>query len=373
MAHRKILYSLESLPRNSKIAIYGSGKIGSGFFGMVKALRSDITVSFYINTFNNGERDGLNVIKIGDVDKHTGEFDFIVVASSEWDSIEDVLYETSLDYWFISNDLIYQSIELRSLGTFRFQSEELINLTGRLKSVRDFFEPDDRLYFDHLVKIHSVPDESDFFSFARATKNIFKNPYTDFLDKKNSGNLVIEGGVADGTDSENFFKFYNNTKLTIYGFEPFIETYESSSKSAALDAKGMRVFPFALWDEDKKMQFKKDAGSATTSSLVTGDSCDNEAAVFEVQACKLDSFLSNKSIDSVCLIKLDIEGAEVEALRGATEIIRKFKPQLAISIYHKKEHLYQIPEFLKSLNPDYKFKLGFYSSTFIDTVLYAIN
>jgi len=69
---------------------------------------------------------------------------------------------------------------------------------------------------------------------------------------------------------------------------------------------------------------------------------------------------------------MDIEGAELEALQGAARVIAEHKPQLAICLYHKKEHFIDIPLYLKKLNPDYRFRLGHYNADHTETVLYAL-
>lgn len=92
-----------------------------------------------------------------------------------------------------------------------------------------------------------------------------------------------------------------------------------------------------------------------------------------------DGFVQCVALDDVTptyapnLIKMDIEGAEYDALLGARNIINKYLPGLAISIYHRPEHLWQIPLLIDDIAPG---KYGFYirshaMSTF-DTVLYAI-
>jgi len=70
---------------------------------------------------------------------------------------------------------------------------------------------------------------------------------------------------------------------------------------------------------------------------------------------------------------MDIEGAELEALKGAERIIREHKPKLAICAYHKPEDIYTLPEFIKGCRDDYRLYLRHYSpyNTF-DTVLYAV-
>jgi len=73
----------------------------------------------------------------------------------------------------------------------------------------------------------------------------------------------------------------------------------------------------------------------------------------------------------VTFIKMDIEGAEVEAVSGAADIIRSQKPKLAICVYHSKEHIIKIPFLLKKLVPEYKIYLRHHSPSLLDTVCYA--
>lgn len=70
-------------------------------------------------------------------------------------------------------------------------------------------------------------------------------------------------------------------------------------------------------------------------------------------------------------IKMDIEGEEANAIIGATKILQRFKPRLAISIYHKMDDFYTIPSLLSKINPDYLFAIRHYTSTPYETVLYA--
>ncbi len=84
------------------------------------------------------------------------------------------------------------------------------------------------------------------------------------------------------------------------------------------------------------------------------------------------------SIDNVCwedkvtFIKLDIEGSELEALRGAEKIIRRDKPRLAISIYHKPQDYFEIPLYIRGLVPEYKLYIRHHKFNKNDTVLYAV-
>lgn len=73
-------------------------------------------------------------------------------------------------------------------------------------------------------------------------------------------------------------------------------------------------------------------------------------------------------------IKMDIEGAELKALEGAADTIRRWKPLLAISLYHKPEDLLTIPQYIRSLNAEYTFYLrGHHPELAIELVLYAVS
>ena len=64
---------------------------------------------------------------------------------------------------------------------------------------------------------------------------------------------------------------------------------------------------------------------------------------------------------------MDIEGSEFAALKGCAETIRK----LTICVYHKPEDIFEIPEYILSLNPDYKMWLRHYTNLVNETVLYC--
>ena len=72
-------------------------------------------------------------------------------------------------------------------------------------------------------------------------------------------------------------------------------------------------------------------------------------------------------------IKMDIEGAELNALKGAKNIIQRDTPILAICVYHKIQDFVEIPNYILSLVPDYKLYLRHHNISGTETVLYAIK
>jgi len=83
--------------------------------------------------------------------------------------------------------------------------------------------------------------------------------------------------------------------------------------------------------------------------------------------------IDNLNLENVTFIKMDIEGAELNALKGAEKTLLRDKPKLAICIYHSNEDMICIAEYIHNLVPEYKLyvKQHFLFPSAASTVLYA--
>ncbi len=88
----------------------------------------------------------------------------------------------------------------------------------------------------------------------------------------------------------------------------------------------------------------------------------------EVPCVKIDTVIN----DRVDFIKMDIEGAEMLALQGAQDTIKKYRPKLAISIYHSNEDMIDIPEYIHKLVPEYRLFVRAHTMGAAETVLYCV-
>jgi hypothetical protein len=91
-----------------------------------------------------------------------------------------------------------------------------------------------------------------------------------------------------------------------------------------------------------------------------------------VEVAALDDFVREQQIKKIDFIKMDIEGAESEALEGAVNTLTQHRPRLAISIYHKKQDIILIPLFLARILKGYTYRLGHYTPGFCETTWYGI-
>lgn len=177
---------------------------------------------------------------------------------------------------------------------------------------------------------------------------------------------LIDGGACIGEIFDTFAD-YPTEQLKILCIEP-----ESGNNQVLREKishmnreEFVKVVPYGLWSTTATLQFASQVTSGANyncSIVETGDTVIHTKAIDEL--CSEYAFLPN-------LIKMDIEGAEIEALKGAAYVIKKVKPALAICLYHHFDDLWRIPELIHSLRPDYRMSLGHHTTNWFETVLYC--
>lgn len=142
---------------------------------------------------------------------------------------------------------------------------------------------------------------------------------------------------------------------TVVAFEPDPISFSK------LKDRDVSAWPVAVYSSTCQKRF--DARGDKASAL-------SEPGSSIVQCVALDDVLLNFAPD---LIKMDIEGAEMEALKGAEKIINKYLPQLAVSIYHRPGHLWQMPALVEQIAPGkYNHYLRVHGYNTFDSVLYSV-
>ena len=148
--------------------------------------------------------------------------------------------------------------------------------------------------------------------------------------------VFIDGGAYTGDMIASLYRERGKCWRKIYAWEPDEENRRILEKRC-VDYKDVEIIPFALWKEKTELKFL--AGKEVGSRI-----SENGTEVVPVDT--IDHVCSS---DKVTFIKMDIEGSELEALRGAADVIRRDKPKLAISIYHKPKDYFEIPFYVKEL------------------------
>ncbi len=174
--------------------------------------------------------------------------------------------------------------------------------------------------------------------------------------------IVADAGSFDGKTEGEILKWGGGKIKKIYAFESDPENCKKCR--AYFEENGwndiVQLVEKGTWEKQTSMWVKNAQWKAGSSVCEEGD--------VQIELTTIDNEVGD---DKVTFIKMDIEGAELKALKGARKTILKNKPRLAICIYHKPEDICEIPEYLLSLVPEYRFWIRHYSSNEWETVLYA--
>ncbi len=188
--------------------------------------------------------------------------------------------------------------------------------------------------------------------------------YTPDLVSRRADERYVDCGAFDGDSIGYFMDKWKNGFERIAGFEPITDNYERLKKYRASLPEEMQkkvdLYPFALGSKKGTLRFSVDGNA---SSAVNG------AQEITVECGVLDEILADFH---PTFIKMDIEGAEPDALLGAANILKHDAPLLTICLYHDIRHLWQIPLQIHQANPDYKLYLRRYAQDCWETVCYAI-
>ena len=146
------------------------------------------------------------------------------------------------------------------------------------------------------------------------------------------GDTVVDVGAAWGFNTVDFSR-----KVGDAGRVVAIEPYEASlvylRKNLELNGcKNVTVVKKGVWNKKDKLKFYLNENAGNSSLVATGG---RVIATTEIEVDTLDNILEELGIDGVALIKMDIEGAEIEALKGMDKILSKDGVKLAIASYHK--------------------------------------
>lgn len=188
-----------------------------------------------------------------------------------------------------------------------------------------------------------------------------KRQYFDLQELEFSDNeTFLDVGGYDGATSRRFSESVNGQYDSIYCLEPIKENYERICEYNK-DLERFILMMNAATEKETELEFNIAGDESSGIGSVTNGQ--------KVIGRPIDSVFENKRIT---YIKMDIEGMEISAILGGKQIITNQKPKLAISVYHRRKDIWEIPKLILRINPDYRLYFRMYSFKGNDVVLYAI-
>lgn len=182
--------------------------------------------------------------------------------------------------------------------------------------------------------------------------------------------VIVNCGVQEGFELP-YYMAHTRGTARIVSIDPggFGRLSTFARPTAEHFCDKMRVVPRAVWNESGEVALPITEAGAVLSQFAGRNHKFREV----VMPCStIDEIVESEQLEAVDLVKMDIEGAEPEALQGMKKTLQRHRPQLAISVYHWPEHMWTIPLQLFAELEDYDFYLRHYSYGRWECILYAV-
>jgi len=271
------------------------------------------------------------------------------------DNISRLLYEKLPEadqrrfiQWFLKRwadinivNPVEMQLYLQAVEAVKLQRREPITVEGRTYGLVDL-KPQGHDFklatYDWCLFIHDV----------------YYNQYEHGAFRVQPGDVIIDAGGFVG-DTAVLFHAKAKGRCEVHSFEILQENLDLFVANAEMNGMSDRVVlnKLALSDTTGGSVGVK-VGALQGGTSVSGAA--TAAGEEQVQTIRLDDYVARSNLNRVDFIKMDIEGAEMPALRGAINTIRHFKPKLALCLYHKPDDVLTIPTFIESTGVPYDFR-----------------
>lgn len=183
-----------------------------------------------------------------------------------------------------------------------------------------------------------------------------------------SGDFVLDLGGCWGNTAL-YFAHHCGPAGRVFSFEFIEENLRIFHANLSLNpqlAERIRIVRSPVWS--KSGEVVKAAAMGPGTSIVP-DQAGQAGLSFRTTA--IDDFVESEGIPKVDFLKMDIEGAELEALKGAEQTIRRWRPEMAVAVYHRVRDFWEIPDWIEKLGLGYEIYLRHFTIHEYETILFA--
>lgn len=226
--------------------------------------------------------------------------------------------------------------------------ENMLLNKEKVSMVYEWLEDDlSKETYEKIVKFRLIDDSIEVPTLSQ--ENQYFEPGIYLPDDKAA---FVDCGAFNGISMQTFLKINGNKFEHYYGFEPdkynfqMLKHYVSGLPDELKNKAD--IYESAVYDKcGKDMLYSLDGPGSFMADI------GNE----EVETVTIDKVLNK---NKATYIKMNIEGSELKALKGAENTVKEFKPMLAVAGYHKTWDLWEVPIIIKTFREDYKINLRSY-------------
>ena len=326
--------SWEKIKSSQKpVVIYGMGDGADKVLAEFEKLGIKISSVIASDDFVRGQSfHGFTVETLSQAHSRLGDILIVVCFASQLPDVMAHIKKVAQDF-----EVIVPSVPVfgKSIFNREFVNANIENIE---KTYHLLADDRSRLVFENTISFQLTGKLSYLFEMESDKSEVFEN-----IIKLGCDEDFVDLGAYRGDTIEEFLHYCGGKYSSITALEPDKRTFKKLQKFTE-NMKNTSIFNKGAYSCEKTLMFSDKSGRA--SSISDTGKC------VPVEVTSVDSLLDGKRAS---YIKMDIEGAEAEAIKGAENTIRKYKPKLNIAIYHRSEDIFALPKLIHRINPDYKF------------------
>lgn len=356
-AHKNLLGLFNK--KNPDIYIYGCGKFGDLVLNLCR--ENNIEPKGFIDTFSTAkETQGLKIFKPTEIENKNS----LIIVSSLFYACDIVKMLKLLD---LNNILSFLSLfihfnkyldELTVFGEtlFDYVTDVISNNHKYLETLELLEDDTSKQTFKYMMNLREKLDYSKPFDLFKPIQNTY---FEEELFSLGEDEVFLDGGGYTGDTTLKFIEKVKGKYKKIFLFEPCKENMAIANANLK-QYQNIKFFEKGISNKNNSTSFEINSDKEGCHIKENGDT--------KIETVKIDSVID----EPVTFIKFDIESEEKNGLLGASHLLKKYSPKLAISAYHKPRDLWEIPQIIKQINPEYKIYFRSYWNS-RETIFYAIK
>lgn len=347
----------KSLMGEIEIAIFGTGHIGKAMYNILKGK------GYKIYCFCDNDTSKHNIKILDDV---------VCISPERLKNLKNpfvIIALQDVECVFSQLTAIGISNVLKHVWEYYYEGYNIFNLNKEvvirgISQVYDIISDDltKKIIHRKITGLFMLKEQLKNFTYEDLCENDMYCPKDIVMFHDNE--TIVDCGAFDGDTLDYFINDVGITNFNKYICFELNRTNYTNLKTRINEMApnlGQRVvaYNYGVSNEEKEIRYIEDTNM--TNAFKEGQSGGH--------LVKIDAILSDEAIS---YIKMDIEGSEVAAIKGAKEVIQRNKPKLAICVYHKVSDLWEIPLLIHAIEPKYNLYMRKHSLCQNETVLYAI-
>ncbi len=314
------------------IVIYGMGNGADKIIDRLQKRNIEVADFFASDGFVRGHSfHRKKVLSLKEIENKYSDFIILLSFASSLDNMLDIFYDLNEKYEMYAPD-----VPVTGGGTFDLdyytQNKDMIEKTKELLA-------DDLSIkvFDNVIKYKL----SGKISYLKEIETLPSEVWESILSPEKY-EICVDAGAYNGDTAKEILSNCKNIK-SIYALEPDARNFKKLSIFAENEK---RIIPLnvASWDSNEILKFDG------TGNRNSNPFSNNSKKLTEIQGRKIDDICQ----EYADYIKYDVEGAEKNAIIGSRETILKSSPDLLVSLYHRNEDIFTLPNLIHNLDPEYK-------------------